>query len=86
MDVSIRDDGGNFNYRVCAVMTDHDKILATRDERSPFYYLPGGRVMIGETAEQAVQKKIGLPCGLIKSCLTRPSERKPPGPQLSRPK
>lgn len=58
MDVSIRDDGGNFNYRVCAVMTDHDKILAMRDERSPFYYLPGGRVMIGETAEQAVIREV----------------------------
>lgn len=57
MDVSIRDDGGNFNYRVCAVMTDHDKILAMRDERSPFYYLPGGRVMIGETAGTGGSKK-----------------------------
>lgn len=58
MDISIRADGGNFNYRVCAVMTDHDKILAMRDERSPFYYLPGGRVMIGETAEQAVIREV----------------------------
>ena len=57
MDVSIRDDGGNFNYRVCAVMTDHDKILAMRDERSPFYYLPGGRVKLGETAEKAVTRE-----------------------------
>ena len=30
------------------------KILAMHDERSPYYYLPGGRVEMGETAESAV--------------------------------
>lgn len=30
------------------------KILAMHDERSPYCYLPGGRVEMGETAESAV--------------------------------
>ena len=34
------------------------KILAMRDERSPYYYLPGGRVALGETAENAVIREI----------------------------
>ena len=34
------------------------KILAMHDERSPYYYLPGGRVAIGETAENAVIREI----------------------------
>ena len=28
------------------------------DERSPYFYLPGGRVKMGETAEQAVVREI----------------------------
>lgn len=34
------------------------KILAMRDERSPYFYLPGGRVAMGETAEQAVVREV----------------------------
>ena len=54
MDISFKIDGEKFNYRVCAMIINEDKILAMQDERSPYYYLPGGRVMMGETAEQAV--------------------------------
>ena len=50
MDISFKINDEKFNYRVCAIMIDNDKILAMHDERSPYYYLPGGRVMIGETA------------------------------------
>ena len=34
------------------------KILAMHDDRSPYYYLPGGRVAIGETAENAVIREV----------------------------
>ena len=34
------------------------KILAMHDERSPYYYLPGGRVKLGETAEEAVIREV----------------------------
>ena len=47
-----------FNYRVCAVILSDDRILAMHDERSPYYYLPGGRVQMGETAEQAVIREV----------------------------
>lgn len=47
-----------FNYRVCAVMITGGRILAMRDERSPYFYLPGGRVKIGETAERAVVREV----------------------------
>lgn len=54
MDISFKDGNQKFNYRACAVIIDNCRVLAMKDERSPYYYLPGGRVKIGETAEEAV--------------------------------
>lgn len=58
MDISFKVENQKFNYRVCAMIIAENKILAMHDERSPYYYLPGGRVMMGETAEQAVVREV----------------------------
>lgn len=58
MDITYITDNKKFNYRVCAIIVNDNKILAMRDERSPYYYLPGGRVKIGETAEEAVIREV----------------------------
>lgn len=58
MDVTFKTDEGRFNYRVCAVIINDGKLLAMHDERSPYYYLPGGRVMLHEKAEDAVLREI----------------------------
>lgn len=58
MDISFQTEEGKFNYRVCGIVIADGKILAMKDERSPYYYLPGGRVMMGETAEQAIIREI----------------------------
>ena len=58
MDISFASGNEKFNYRVCAMMISDGKILAMHDERSPYYYLPGGRVAIGETAEYAVIREV----------------------------
>lgn len=50
MDISFKVNNEKFNYRVCAMIISDNKILAMHDERSPYFYLPGGRVELGETA------------------------------------
>ncbi len=36
MDISFKVDGVKFNYRVCAIIIADGKLLAMRDERSPY--------------------------------------------------
>ena len=57
MDISFKNGNEKFNYRVCAIIINEGKILAMKDGNSPYYYLPGGRVKIGETAEYAVLRE-----------------------------
>ena len=58
MDISFNQENQKFNYRVCAMIISGNRILAMHDEHSPYFYLPGGRVKMGETAEQAVVREI----------------------------
>ena len=58
MDISFKVENQKFNYRVCVIMLSENRILAMHDELSPYFYLPGGRVMMGETAEQAVVREV----------------------------
>ena len=64
MDISFRSNNQKFNYRVCAMMIWDGKILAMHDDRSPYYYLPGGRVTMGERAEQAVIREVQEELGI----------------------
>ena len=64
MDLTFRVGDKKFNYRVCAIILSGEKILAMHDERSPFFYLPGGRVEMGETAEHAVIRELWEELGI----------------------
>ncbi len=58
MDLTFKTEGGRFNFRVCAVMLRDGHVLAMKDDHSPYYYLPGGRVRLHERAEDAVLREI----------------------------
>ena len=52
------------------------------DERSSYFYLPGGRVKMGETADQAVAQEIREApgeffSGLVQSAGAAPSDASP---------
>ena len=71
MDITFETEEGRFNYRVCAVLLDRGRILAMHDERSPYFYLPGGRVRMGERAEDAVLREVREELG-IEARILRP--------------
>ena len=58
MDLTFKSERGIFNYRVCAVILHNGNILATKDQNSPYFYLPGGRVQLHEPAEIAIVREV----------------------------
>lgn len=64
MDITFRTPEGRFNYRACAIIVHGDRLLAMKDEVSPYYYLPGGRVSLHETAEDAVLREVREELGI----------------------
>ena len=58
MDIKFETEEGIFSVRVRALIISDNKLLAMHDEISPYYYLVGGKVGIGETAEDAVLREV----------------------------
>lgn len=59
MDCKFMTAEGQFNYRVAGVFVKDGRLLAMKDQVSDaFYYLPGGRVRMHETMEQALRREI----------------------------
>ncbi|HEY8888785.1 MAG TPA: NUDIX domain-containing protein [Clostridium sp.] len=59
MDITFNTEIGRFNYRVAGILIHDNKLLVMKDENSPYYYIPGGRVAMNETSEDAIMREIG---------------------------
>lgn len=64
MDLTFKTNEGIFNYRACAIMMNCGKLLAMKNELSPYYFLPGGRVNLHERAEDAVLRELREELGI----------------------
>lgn len=71
MDITFRTDGARFNLRAAAVIVNENRVLAMSDERSPYFYLPGGKIALGETAEEAALRELREELG-IEAKVVRP--------------
>lgn len=49
---------GHFNFRVAGVFLYHGRLLAMKEENIDHYYLPGGRVRMHETMEEALLREM----------------------------
>ncbi|MEG0692719.1 MAG: NUDIX domain-containing protein, partial [Oscillospiraceae bacterium] len=58
VDITYKSDEGRFNFRVAGLIIFNNKLLVMKDERSPYYYLPGGRVALHETTELAIKREL----------------------------
>jgi len=57
MNVTFSTPDGWFNYRVGAIIARDGRVLMAHG-RDPFYYPVGGRVHVGESAEDAVRREV----------------------------
>ena len=57
-DLTVRLPLGRFNLRVGAVILHEGRLLAMQDEHAPYFYLPGGRIRLHETAEDALLREL----------------------------
>ncbi len=71
MDLTFKTENGVFNYRVCAIITHDNKLLAMKNNNTPYYFLPGGRVALHETADNAIKRELREELG-INAKIVRP--------------
>ncbi|MBQ8654032.1 MAG: NUDIX domain-containing protein [Clostridia bacterium] len=71
MDITFRTPEGCFNLRAAAVILHEGRILAMKDDNSPYYYLPGGRIRLHETADSAVLREVREELG-VEARIIRP--------------
>ena len=65
MDITFRTDHGIFNYRDCGVILHEGKLLAMKNPKTPYYFLPGGRVKLQEEAQAAIERELKEELGII---------------------
>lgn len=58
VDATFQTEVGRFNYRVAGILIHQNQLLVMTDERSPYYYLPGGRVSMSEVSTEAIKREI----------------------------
>lgn len=57
-DLTVKVGDGILNIRVGAIIMKNNKILMVGNERSDYFYSVGGRIQLGESAEDAVVREV----------------------------
>lgn len=59
MDINFKNEAGEFKYRVVGILFDEEgRVLIQRVAENDFYCLPGGRVELGESSREAVEREL----------------------------
>ncbi len=57
-DVRIKNEDGQFKFRVCGIVKVGERYLTVKISSNKFYCLPGGHVELGEDTDQAIQREM----------------------------
>ena len=57
-DMTARVDDSVLNLRVGAIITKGKRVLMVKSARDDWYYSVGGRIKVGETSQQAVEREV----------------------------
>ncbi len=64
--ITFKEQGTRFTFRVAGIVTDNGRVLFQyADGAEPFWYLPGGRAELNETAEETLQREIREELGMV---------------------
>lgn len=58
MDISFKTAEGHFNLRVAGVFIRQNRLLLAKDRDEGYFFLPGGRVKLNETSEEAIRREM----------------------------
>ncbi len=64
MDIKIIDGTNYFDLRVAAIVVNNGKVLTQKREEGNYYYLPGGKVQMGEKFKTALKREFIEETGL----------------------
>jgi ADP-ribose pyrophosphatase YjhB (NUDIX family) len=62
-DISWSGSGGTFNLRVAAIITSGEKILLCTVGQLGYWFLPGGRIRLGESSRAALARELAEELG-----------------------
>ena len=57
-DITFKTETVRFVYRVAGIIIHNNKLLVMKDENSPYYYIPGGKVGLQELSADAIKREI----------------------------
>jgi len=58
MDIHLNNDDYTFKYRVCGIIIENGHALVMGNGQYDYFYAVGGKVMMGETAEEAIVREV----------------------------
>ena len=58
MDLTFKTPEGNFNHRTVGIFIHEGKVLVMQDDNLSYAYLPGGRISLHESSEEAIRREM----------------------------